>query len=160
MRILLKKLVLLSSLLVSTNAYSIDLSGWENWNVTKWNSKDFKFIDVSAVYLDFMHYTWAVDPFLQPTLAPTNRFDLHLDMELLNRTFFFNNMIHSETDQYQYRLIGWNYRFGVHLGNYVDLYIEHFSQHLLDIAPATANTYEAIGLRVYFYRTTSDPTGI
>lgn len=152
MKTWLKKFWLVSALFLSTNVFAADFSDWSNWNVTKWNSKDFKFIDVSAVYLDYMHYTFASEPWLLPTDQPTNRFDLHLDMDLLNHTFFFNNMIHSETDMYQYRLVGWNYRFGVHLGRYVDAYMEHFSQHLLDAVPTAPNTYDAIGVRVYFYK--------
>lgn len=113
---------------------------------------DIKLMELKSTYLDYMHYTFAMEPFMYPA-TPTNRFDLHLDLEFLNRTLFMDNMIHSETDQYQYRLIGWNYRFGAHVGSNVDLYFEHFSQHLLDTTPQNGiNTFDAVGVRVYFYK--------
>lgn len=133
-------------------ASAIDFGGFERFNVTKWSLKDTKLLEVKDTYLDYMHYTFAAEPFMLPNV-PTNRIDLHLNLELLNRTLFIDNMVHSETDQYQYRLIGWNYRFGIHLGDYVDVYFEHFSQHLLDTTSLNGtNSYDAVGARIYFYK--------
>lgn len=148
----MKQLLCLLAFLVSLPAQAIDFSGLERFDVTRWSLTDTKLLEVSSVYVDYMHYTWAAEPFMLPTV-PTNRLDLHVNVELLNRTIFINNMVHSETDAYQYRLIGWNYRFGIHIGSNLDLYYEHFSQHLLDTAPITgANTYDAIGFRLYLFR--------
>ncbi len=49
-------------------------------------------------------------------------------------------------------MIGWEYRAGVHLGNSIDVFIEHKSLHLLDITPNSTNSYDAVGFRLYFYR--------
>lgn len=148
----MKKLILSLIILLSTNSYAIDFGGFDRWDVTKWTWADTKLLEVKAVYLDYMHYTFAAEPFMLPNV-PTNRLDLHVDLEFFNRTFFLDNMIHSETDQSQFALIGWNYRLGVHIGDYVDFYLDHYSQHLLDVPDMNGpNTYDSIGVRIYFYK--------
>lgn len=109
-------------------------------------------LEVKAVYVDYMNMKYSQEPFLAPTYHAKDRLDLHLDIELVDHILFVDNMIHSETDESQYRLVGWNYRAGVHVGNSIDLFIEHFSQHLLDYVPNSTNSYDAIGFRLYFYR--------
>jgi hypothetical protein len=51
--------------------------------------------------------------------------------------FFFNNIVHGTTDQPvngngQFRAIGWNYKLGVYLTDFMTVQYEHHSQHLLD----------------------------
>lgn len=113
---------------------------------------EFHLLETKEVYLDYMHYIDSRQPFLAPSYAATNDFDLHLNLELFNGYGFVDNMIHSSTDATQFRLVGWNYRAGVHIGPYADVYFEHYSQHLLDYTPASPNVYDGVGVRIYFYR--------
>lgn len=109
-------------------------------------------VEMDKTYIDYMHFTYAAEPFFQPYYTPTTRLDLHVDLKLLDDAMFFNNMVHTETDQTQFRSVGWNYRLGVHLGDSVDLYFEHYSIHLLDAIPQFDYKYDAIGVRIYLYK--------
>lgn len=128
----MKKLLLL---LLSTNAYA------------------FEFMALDKAYVDYAHYTWAREPFLaQAGFVPTDKIDLHVDLNLLSNVVFFQNMVHSEMDKSQYRLIGWNYKLGVHVNSTIDLFFEHYSQHILDAPTVSPNTFDAIGFRIYLYK--------
>ena len=48
--------------------------------------------------------------------------------------FFWDNLVHSNTDDSQYRHIGWNFKLGVRPLSWLTLQYEHHSQHLLDTA--------------------------
>lgn len=111
-----------------------------------------KLIELKEAYVDYMHYGYAREPFFLDGQIPTSRLDINFNLDFLNRIVYLNNMVHSETDQSQYRKIGWNYRFGIHIWDILDLYFEHFSQHLLDAVPVSRNTYDAVGVRVYIFR--------
>lgn len=113
---------------------------------------DWKVLELREAYLEYGSYTWAIEPFLAPTYRPTQRFNVGLNIDLVNGIVFFDNVVHSETDQFQYRKVGWNYKFGVHLGDSVDVFFEHFSQHLLDVQPVMPQTYDMVGVRVWLYR--------
>lgn len=128
-------------------AFTAFISPTQAIEIGKW-----RILEVKDVYVDYMRYKYAQDPYLAPTYHPKDRLDLHLDLEMMNGFIFFDNMVHSLTDESQYRLVGWNYRAGVHILNFADVYIEHFSQHLLDYVPASTNSYDALGIRIYFYR--------
>lgn len=91
------------------------------------------------------------DPVMYP-YTPKERLDTNLNLSLL-KYGFINNTIHSETDKDQFRIIGWQYQMGVHIGPWIDLYAEHFSQHLLDTEgtrpyPVT----NALGVKIFLYR--------
>lgn len=134
-----KWLVLLAMLFSPTASQGTDLSDW-------------KILEMRETYLEYGYYTWAVEPFLAPTFRPTQKFDLAVNLDLFNRIMFMDNTIHSETDQYQYRKIGWHYKLGIHLGDSADVFFEHFSQHLLDTTPQMPQTFDMVGIRVWFYK--------
>lgn len=112
----------------------------------------FHILEINAVYLDYLQVARGTEPFLAPSYHPKEKLDLHVDLDIANGWLFFNNMVHSETDAAQYRLIGWNYRIGVHIFRSADIFMEHYSQHLLDYAPSMDNNYDALGIRLYFFR--------
>lgn len=60
--------------------------------------------------------------------------DLRMNTDLLFGTAFWDNLIHSNTDDAQYRHIGWNFRLGTRVTSFITLQYEHHSQHLLDTA--------------------------
>lgn len=113
---------------------------------------DFRLLDVKDVYVDYMSFQYSNEPFLAPTYHAKDRVDLHLDLEGMNGILFLDNMIHSETDIAQYRLVGWNYRGGIHIGPFCDVFFEHYSMHLLDYVPQQSSSYDALGFRLYFYK--------
>lgn len=112
-----------------------------------------KVIELREMYVDFMRYTSAQEPFMTNLgFIPTHRLDLHTNMDLFNKIGFFDTMVHSQTDQTQYRKVGLRYRVGAHITSWADVYFDHFSQHILDAVPASANTYDAVGVRIHLYQ--------
>lgn len=121
--------------------YAYHASAAEPWGL------DLK--EVSADYARFKD--GSRDPVMYPD-TPKERLDVNINMGVL-RYVYMNNMIHSETDQSQFRVIGWKYQMGIHIGSWADLYAEHFSQHLLDTQGQTAYPVQnLIGLKLYIYR--------
>lgn len=57
--------------------------------------------------------------------------DLNFNTTILNY-MFWDNTIHSMTDDSQYKIVGWNLKIGVRLFDNLDFQAEHFSKHLLD----------------------------
>ena len=85
--------------------------------------------------------------------------NLNLNMSVF-KYGFWDNRIHSMTDsgtngdRGQFRLIGWNFKLGVHLGKRFDIYYEHFSQHLLDAQFKWGRfpVQDSIGIKLILYR--------
>ncbi len=110
-----------------------------------------------GVYLDEFSVDYGVfrqgsrEPVLYP-YTPKERLDVNANLSFL-RYGYLHNTIHSETDPNQFRLIGWHYQLGVHVGPWADIYAEHFSQHLLDVAGDMPYPSENIfGIKFYLYR--------
>jgi hypothetical protein len=110
-----------------------------------------KILETKEVSFEFLHFTHSRQPFLLPTNRAVNEINLNVNLSLLNDYMFIDNTVHSQTDIYQYRLIGWHYKVGFRLIPRVDFYFEHFSQHLLDYIPFMDNTYDGIGVKIYLY---------
>ena len=79
--------------------------------------------------------------------------NVNLNTTLLN-VFFFNNKIHSMTDENQYKIIGLNLFLGVRLFESLDFQVEHFSKHLLDerYAPQDFPVENSVGFVWYLHR--------
>lgn len=113
-------------------------------------SSDYGF-HLNEVSLDYARFKeGSRDAILAPS-RPKERVDLNVNLDLL-RYFYLNNQVHSMTDTTQFRLIGWKYQLGVHLGSFADLYYQHFSQHILDQAYNDFPLENTIGLKLYLYR--------
>ena len=113
---------------------------------------DFKLLELNQVYVDAMSYHYSSDPWLAPYYKVANRLDLHTNMDFINEIMFIDTMVHSETDKDQFRLVGLNYRIGVHVTHQIDFYMEHFSLHLLDFVPNMSNSYDALGIRINLFK--------
>lgn len=123
-------------------------------------------ITLSEVSLD---YRWfkpgGTDPLMSynglANKEPGGQVDLNVNMDVLDY-LYFNNTVHSMIDrdiggQYgQFRLIGWHFQVGMHLSQYCDIYMDHFSQHLLDTTYALGHfpVTDGFGVKVYFLRDT------
>lgn len=82
------------------------------------------------------------------------------NMDLLTH-LYWNNKIESLIDKdfdnpksdSQFRIVGWNYQFGVRLTNWLWIEHEHFSKHYLDYhQDGKYPVKDSIGFRLYFYR--------
>lgn len=91
------------------------------------------------------------EPVIYPD-TPKERLDLNINMSFL-KYGFSSNTVHSLTDDSQFRVVGWKYQIGVHLSYWADIYCEHFSQHILDMAGDRPYPVQnLIGIKVYMYR--------
>lgn len=109
--------------------------------------------EVSVKYQQFL--PGAVDPMI--TNAPlSHQLDKELNLTVDADVFkygYWHNVVHSQTDQFQFRKVGWEIQLGVRAGKYLDLYYEHWSQHLLDAVSKEAfPRQDGLGLRIYLYR--------
>lgn len=75
------------------------------------------------------------------------------------KIFYWDNIVHSATDQYQFHLIGWNFKLGARVTKFLSLQMEHHSQHILDATyPYMAYPVEDnVGIRLYLYGTAKRP---
>lgn len=118
-------------------------------------------LNLDEVYINYKSFVGETrTPYLEvPGLeghSLQNELNLNINMTLVDH-FYWNNTIHSLNDG-EYRLIGWNYRIGVHITDYVDFGWYHFSEHYADFT----NSYgfplqNAWELNLYLYR--NKPTG-
>lgn len=107
--------------------------------------------DLDRVYLDF---GWHLDPTKHPYLPskyePNQRLDLGIDLSLWP-VLHWENKIKTLTDQSQYRMLGWNYRFSLEMiDKKLFLYYEHESLHLLD-AEFRGTNVNIIGVKWFIY---------
>jgi hypothetical protein len=85
-------------------------------------------------------------------------FNLNLNTNIYD-VIYWENIIHTTTDKYdnhngQFRLVGWQLRFGLRLTENFDIGYYHHSQHLLDyVYPYGKFPYEdAVELKIYLYK--------
>jgi hypothetical protein len=64
--------------------------------------------------------------------TPKEGIDLVMNTDLLFGTAFWDNTIHSTTDDSQYRHIGWQFKLGTRVASFLTIEYQHHSQHLLD----------------------------
>lgn len=87
-----------------------------------------------------------------PGRNPTSMLDVNINFRISPYTYF-NNTIHTMSDQSQFRTIGWEYTAGVHLSNQVDLGIYHYSQHVLDTPfPGDIPQMTGIQIKIFLYK--------
>lgn len=141
----MRKLLIVAVILITFNTCQ------SHADSKKSNDNDYG-LNLEEFSVDYARYKdGSRDPAIYP-YTPHERLDVVGNLSAL-KYLYLNNTIHSETDSQQFRLIGWHYQMGVHIGKYADLYGEHFSQHLLDTTGPNPYPMEnLIGLKVYLYR--------
>lgn len=123
---------------------------------------EFKPIEMQDVYVNYKQFfQGGRDPLITNNGLDGRLLDkelnLHFDMDVL-KYGYWHNMVHSMTDQDerghgQFRVVGWNFQAGVHLGSYLDVQYEHYSQHLLDASlPYAFPVQDSIGIVLHLYR--------
>lgn len=110
-------------------------------------------VTLKEVYVDYAQYLSGHTPYLNAGQIPHERLNLNVNIELLDDWLYMNNTVHSLTDQSQFRFMGWEYELGINVYDYVHIYYQHFSGHLLD------DTYQwpspldnTIGVKLYLYK--------
>lgn len=90
----------------------------------------------------------------EPFMPPGSRADLEINLGV-NLVFFDNfyvdNMVWTQTDQSQYRTVGWNWKLGFRLTKEIEFGWEHFSRHTLDVVhPLGSFNYDAAFMKIRF----------
>lgn len=119
------------------------------------------FIDLNEVSLNYGVYngarTYPIS--LLPGHELTNTLDVNINMAIL-KYGYFTNRIHSAMDSAdggpsQFRVVGWEYRLGVHVSPYLDIGMYHYSEHILDTEYPLPSGYPqatAVELKIYLYK--------
>lgn len=119
----------------------------------------------SEVSLDVKEFkAGGIDPLINyngiPNREPDKQLDLTVNLRIMDY-LYMQNTVHSMTDRAldggagQFRVVGWHYQLGIHLSQYADVYVEHFSQHLLDTQYEDAQHFPAVdsvGVKIFIYR--------
>lgn len=91
------------------------------------------------------------DPMFWPMRA-TRELNLRLDFDLFE-SFYMRNQVWSVMDQIQFRGVGWHYFIGSRILPFMDIRLEHFSKHLLDMTGSQGFPVEdSIAVVFYLYR--------
>jgi hypothetical protein len=108
---------------------------------------------LKSLYVDAGHYLYNNDPFVGHGYRLQNKLNLGVDLEFANKKIYFHNLIRSNMDTQNFRTVGWQYEIGARPRKDVELYINHFSNHILDAeVPYMAQSQTHMGIRVYFYQ--------
>lgn len=95
--------------------------GKENW-----------FIQVDELSLNYKKYQPSSRHPLFYNSTMKEGIELNMNNDLGLGYLFWDNTIHTATNSGQYYLIGWQFKFGVHVTEFFDFQYEHHSQHVLD----------------------------
>lgn len=133
---------------------------------------DFKVIALEELAIDFRQYMPnGYYPYITNNGLENREVGQGLDV-IMNLTvmkyFYWDNKIVSLTDRGrndsgpgQFRLVGWNFRFGLQLSSFVQFGYYHFSQHLLDGQfPWHYPVEDAYELRFIIFRAPAPRQGI
>ena len=82
---------------------------------------------------------------------PDQKLDLDIDIRLPWK-FYMDNTIYAYTDQFQFKVAGWNYSLGVDLMEEFSFEYEHESTHRLDSKWGNGfYFYDSIGVKIKVY---------
>jgi hypothetical protein len=124
---------------------------------------DFDFLKLNEAHFQYLKFAdGSRDPLITENglrnRAMNTELNLFVKLDVL-KYFYFDNQIHSLTDQGidgsngQFRAVGWEYRAGVRLNSYFDVGYYHFSQHAIDhTLPYHWPVKDAIEINIYFFR--------
>lgn len=114
------------------------------------SASEFKLLDFQEASLNYKKFLgarhWLVT-------SPQNELNLTLNTNFLH-FLFWNNRVHSITDEANFAYVGWNYFLGIRVTRFLDVQYEHFSAHLLD-GRSRDGWYpveDSIGFKLFLYR--------
>jgi len=85
-----------------------------------------------------------------PNQSLTKELNLQVDTVILDYVYW-NHKIHSQVDNRQFRVIGWDFQIGITLLQGIDLEYGHFSKHWLDFNTSVEFPVEDyFGFKFYF----------
>lgn len=112
---------------------------------------------VSSLAIDYYRFDGTPRLAQAPAWEMTQGVALSMQVQALDLSrwvpahLYWRNRIHGEMDTSQFRLVGWQFEIGVHLGP-VEIYRMHHSQHILDAEHPWMRfpVEDSWGVRFYF----------
>jgi hypothetical protein len=87
------------------------------------------------------------------------RIGVNFDLNLIRwdefYRFHWENRVEGSSTYQQFREVAWAFRWGLQLGEHLELFYDHVSRHVLDAAPERERTYpltNVYGGQITFYR--------
>ncbi len=134
----------------------------------KADAKEWKLLELREVTIGYEQYLpGGHDPLLSENgldnKAPGSQVEFEVNTDVA-KYLYFNNRVHAGTDKDrdgdgrgQYRSVGWQFAFGVHVSEYLDVEYAHHSQHDLDHElPFHFPTVDSIGIKLFLYKTKTE----
>jgi hypothetical protein len=121
-------------------------------------------LELQEVYLNYKKFSGDTrTPYLQlPGLEDhslDHELNLNVNMDFWEH-FYWNNTIHALNDG-DYRVIGWNWRIGLHFTDYIDFGWNHFSEHYTNyIVPDGFPLQNSWEVNFYLYRKRTPGKGL
>lgn len=107
-------------------------------------------VELGDLTLEHKQFFHADTPYVPGGQAGTET-NLKMDLVAFD-SMFWRNTIHSQTDMSQYRLVGWNWEFGIKPFDWMELSWWHFSRHQLDSQnPQFTGGWKEDGVVVRFF---------
>lgn len=112
-----------------------------------------QFWKLDDIYVDYKHFKDGSRDPLFFNSHMKEELDLNLDTTVAS-VGYFDSMVHSMTDQWQFHVVGLNMHAGLRLTPWLDVGLEHYSQHLLDTKYPYGPfpVYDALEVKFYFYK--------
>lgn len=113
---------------------------------------------LNELSLDYKNFAMLNDKARNPYIYPEHpKEGINVDMNLgfLWNVGYLNSSIQSLTTESQYRSIGLELHYGVHVGRYLDFGGYHHSEHVLDEVQPVYSSYpseDAVEIRLFLYR--------
>jgi hypothetical protein len=127
-------------------------------------ASEFKFFELRETYMNYKQFKeGARNPLIEDAGQNTEldrELSLFLNTNVLHY-MYWDNQVYSLVDRDketgktgQFRLVGWNFKYGLRITSFLYAEYEHFSKHLLD---AKYSQYrfpveDSYGVRLYFYQ--------
>ena len=127
------------------------------------NAKDISFMELCKFSMDFAKLENNRDPYYpyaDPGANGPETWDkevaANFDLDLIrygDYALTWDNTVHTETTNRQFRQVGWKFEVAAHLGSRFKLYYRHHSQHLMDADGQGLRypLYNAVGAQIVFY---------
>lgn len=110
-------------------------------------------IELDEVSSEYRHY---LRPNYNAYFPQEEKDGLNLRLDsTVAKYFIWNSEVHGTSDDAAYRQIGLQMSVGVRVSRYLDLTLNHHSQHLLDEGDAWGRHFPCenwVGVKIYFYR--------
>jgi hypothetical protein len=120
-------------ILIFVSVYLILLCSWLLWSMQPVEANEHAwFIQLDEVSVDWMHYhPYSRSPYFYDSQMKDG-IAIHMNSDMLFDYLYWDNTVHTDTDDTQFHTVGWKFELGAHVTSFLNLYYHHHSQHIMD----------------------------